>query len=227
MQRYGLRSPEYHRPHVSISAGFPGSLGFLGNPSTVRYAVDTCSDGRTVQGYSVPGCRLALHVGPHFSPGALREAVWTTGKRVQPAREIPGWLLVLLDQANNPRRLVTPDDDCMSSSTYPYTTLLDGIRGWIPRDRLSFPLHGLMVSRYRGEGASPLPQRGGNFTRTVSQLSRMLSSSSPLPDIMSFLGNGSHLPLVSRSLGLPHLGQVAVARGRRDNFMRSCDVWSE
>src|SRR5262245_18601332 len=43
MQRYSFRPPAYHRPHVSVSAGFPGRLGFLGNPSPLRYAVDTSS----------------------------------------------------------------------------------------------------------------------------------------------------------------------------------------
>ena len=69
LQRYSLRPPAYHRPHVSISAGFPGSLGFLGNPSPVWYPVDTCSLQRTRQGYSVPGPCLPLRAGSHCSPG--------------------------------------------------------------------------------------------------------------------------------------------------------------
>jgi len=48
----------------------------------------------------------------------------------------------LLDQANNLRRLVLPNDDSgVSSSAYPYATLLGGIRREILRDRLSLPLH--------------------------------------------------------------------------------------
>ena len=69
LQRYSSRSPTYHRPHVSISAGFPRGLGFLGNPTTVPHPVDTCSSLRTTRGYSVPHLRLTLHVGPHSSPG--------------------------------------------------------------------------------------------------------------------------------------------------------------
>jgi hypothetical protein len=50
----------------------------------------------------------------------------------------------ILDQADNPRRLVTHDDDSdVSSCAYPYATVLDGIRWWVQRDRLSFPLHGV------------------------------------------------------------------------------------
>ena len=42
----------------------------------------------------------------------------------------------------NPRRLVLPNDDSgVSSAASPYATLLGGIRGWTPRDRLSLPLH--------------------------------------------------------------------------------------
>ena len=48
----------------------------------------------------------------------------------------------VLDQANNPRRLVIPDDDsAVSSSACPYPTLLGGMRREILRDRLSLPLH--------------------------------------------------------------------------------------
>jgi hypothetical protein len=52
------------------------------------------------------------------------------------------------------------DDSDVSSIAYSYPALLDGVPGWVPSYRLSFPLHGLMVSRYRGESASPLASRG-------------------------------------------------------------------
>ena len=61
--------PAYHRPHVSISAGFPRGVGFLGNPTTVPYPVDTCSSLSTTRGYSVPLLRVTLHEGLHSSPG--------------------------------------------------------------------------------------------------------------------------------------------------------------
>ena len=57
----------------------------------------------------------------------------------------------------NPRWLVIPNDDSgVSSSAYPFATLLGGIRGWILRDRLSFPLH-----RF----ADQSPRWGTCFTR--------------------------------------------------------------
>ena len=63
----------------------------------------------------------------------------------------------VLDQADNLRRLVIPNDDSsVSSFACPFSTLLGGMRREILQDRLSFPLHGLRVSRYRGERASPL-----------------------------------------------------------------------
>src|SRR5262245_17784245 len=88
----------------------------------------------------------------------------------------------LLDQADNLRRLVLPNDDSgVSSSAYPYSTLLGGIHRKILRDRLSFPLHGLRVSRYRGERASPLHQEERNYTSTTSKLSKTSLVSVPHP----------------------------------------------
>ena len=69
LQRYSSRSPTYHRPHVCISAGFPSGVGFLGNPTTVPYPVDTCSSLSTTRGSSVPHRRVPLCGGPHASPG--------------------------------------------------------------------------------------------------------------------------------------------------------------
>jgi hypothetical protein len=57
----------------------------------------------------------------------------------------------------NPRWLVVPNDDSgVSSSAYPYATLLGGIRGWILRDRLSLPLH---------QFENQSPQWGARLTR--------------------------------------------------------------
>ena len=72
-------------------------------------------------------------------------------------RELSHVSMSVLDQADNLRRLVLPDDDSgVSSSAYPYATLLDGIRRKILRDRLSLPLH---------QVESQSPQWGGCFTR--------------------------------------------------------------
>jgi hypothetical protein len=96
-----------------------------------------------VRSYSVPGGRLPLRVGSHGSPGYCGNAAWIKRRIVQPRREGPsGFPLSGLDQADNPRRLVSHNDDSgVSSSAYPYSTLLGGIRCWVHRDRRSLPLH--------------------------------------------------------------------------------------
>ncbi len=103
-----------------------------------------------MRSYSVPGGRLSLRLGSHCSPGYFGDASWIKRRIVQPLRDSPsGFPLSLLDQADNPRRLVPHDDDSgVSSSAYPYSTLLDGIRCWVHRDRRSLPLHSI-------EGQSP------------------------------------------------------------------------
>jgi hypothetical protein len=153
LQRYSARSPAYHRPHVSIAASFPRGLGFLGNPTTVPYAVDTSSTWRTTQGYSVPPHRLSLCVGPHSSPGFSGVSLGRMENR-------PALILALLAQAHNPRRLVPPhDESTMGSSACPCTALLAGIPSRILRDRLLSPLVGLMVSRYpRGYAFTSTPE---------------------------------------------------------------------
>ena len=68
----------------------------------------------------------------------------------------------LLAVADNPRRLLHPNDDSIVGSThaYPCSAWLGGIPGWIPRDPLLTSLWGLMVSRYpRGYAVSPTPGR--------------------------------------------------------------------
>jgi hypothetical protein len=149
----------------------------------VRYPVDTSSLRRTVQGYSVPECGLPLGVGPHCSPGdvvgcTLEHAISCPAGE----SELSHVSMSILDQANNPRRLVVPDDDsAVSSSACPYPTLLGGMRGWVSRDRLLFPLHGLRVSRYRGEPASLLHQEERNYTSTTLKLSKTLAVLAPHP----------------------------------------------
>ena len=97
-QRDSSPSPAYHRPHVSISAGFPRGVGFLGNPTTVPYPVDTCSSLSTTQGYSVPHLRMSLHVGSYSSPGFAGVSLGRLQNR-------PALIRAFLAQAHNPRRL--------------------------------------------------------------------------------------------------------------------------
>ena len=92
---------------------------------------------------SVPGRRVSLRVGPHGSPGYFGDAFWITRRSVQP------FSVPVLAQANNPRRLVPPHDaSAVRACPYPYATVLGGIRWWVPRHRLSRPLHSF-------EGQSP------------------------------------------------------------------------
>jgi hypothetical protein len=181
MQRYSLRPPAYHRPHVSLSAGFPGSVGFLGNPSPAWYPGDPCSLQRTRPGYSVPGQCLALRAGPHCSPGdvmgcSLEHAVSC------PAGEssLSHVSVSVLDQANNLRRLVLSNDDSgVSSCAYPYATLLGGIRREILRDRLSLPLHQLESQSPRWGGCVTRASRGEELHLYTVQVVKDLSGLSP------------------------------------------------
>src|SRR5919109_3936756 len=53
-------------------------------PSGMRF--DTCSTlwcGEPLGSYSVPGGRLGLHVGSHWSPGYFWDATWIKGRVVQ------------------------------------------------------------------------------------------------------------------------------------------------
>ena len=81
----------------------------------------------------------------------------------------------ILDQADNPRRLVAHDDDSgVSSSTYPYATLLGGIRWWVHRDRLAFPLHGVERQSRPWGSCFTLASRGEELHPYGSQVIRDL-----------------------------------------------------
>jgi hypothetical protein len=80
-------------------------------------------------------------------------------------------LRAVLAQATTPRRPVSHyDDSDVSSFAYPSSTLLGGIHQWSWCDRLSLPLHGLMVSRYRGEGAFTFASKGQELHLHVNQV---------------------------------------------------------
>jgi len=88
----------------------------------------------------------------------------------------------LLDQADNPRRLVAHDDDSdVSSCSCPYATGLDGMRGWVQRDRLSFPLHGV-EDQSRPWGPCVTPASGGEELHLYgTQVIKDLTVSTPHP----------------------------------------------
>jgi hypothetical protein len=88
----------------------------------------------------------------------------------------------ILDQDDNPRRLVTHDDDSdVSSCAYPYATVLDGIRWWVQRDRLSFPLHGV-EDQSQPWGPCITPASGGEELHLYgTQVIKDLAVSTPHP----------------------------------------------
>src|SRR5215468_12496439 len=111
----------------------------------------------------------------------------------------------LLDQANNPRRLVAHDDaSVVHSCTYPCATLLGGIRWWIQRDRLSHPLHSL-EGQSRPWGVCITPASGGEELHLYSsQVIKDLHGLDPssLTGASSFRGDGSPRPGVLSFPGL-------------------------
>ena len=68
--------------------------------------------------------------------GILAGCLWITRRSVQP------FSVSVLDQADNPRRLISHDDDsAVSSYAYPYATVLGGMPWRVQGDRLLRPLH--------------------------------------------------------------------------------------
>ena len=182
LQRYWSRSRTYHRPHVGISAGFPSGVGFLGNPTTVPSPVDTCSparlrssrvrlschgpDGRAAMNRPVcagePDTGLLRSVSPCDAERRTPLFAGFLGSVSESAPDPLSSYPCLLAVADNPRRLLQRNDDSSVGSTkaYPYSALLGGISGRIPRDRHLASLWGLRVSRYpRGYAVSPTPGR--------------------------------------------------------------------
>jgi hypothetical protein len=157
LQRYSSRSLAYHRPHVSISTGFPRGLGCLGNPLTVPSPVETCSPARLRSSRWRPPChgpdgealmnrptcarehdtRLLRSSSPFAATRRTPRCAGCLGRvsesAADPLRPDP----CLLAVANNPRRLLPRHDDSAmgSAAACPYAALLGGIPGRIPSDR--------------------------------------------------------------------------------------------
>src|SRR5262252_7361344 len=103
----------------------------------------------------------------------------------------------ILDQADNPRRLVAHDDDSdVSSCAYPYATVLDVIRWWVQRDRLSFPLHGV-EDQSQPWGPCVTPASGGEELHLYgTQVIKDLAVSTPHPWLRGhFEGTDRSFPL--------------------------------
>jgi hypothetical protein len=133
--------------------------------------------------YSVPEPRLALRLGSHSSPGYLWNASRIRNKAVRP------FTAPILDPADNPSRLVKTDDDSdvSSSPTHPQLCSTGFAVGFCVTAFHS-RFHGLRISRYRGECASPLHLRDRNFTSTMLKLSKTSWSSSSILDCESHFG---------------------------------------
>ena len=135
----------------------------------------------------------------------------------------------LLDQANNPRRLVVHDDaSVVHACTYPCATLLGGIRWWIQRDRLSHPLHSLEGQAWPW-GVCITPASGGEELHLYSsQVIKDLHGLDPssLTGSPSFRGNGSQHPRV-QLIPFDHLLQKLMRQGKQEErffkpLSRSC-----
>ena len=101
----------------------------------------------------------------------------------------------VLDHADNPRRLVTHDDDSVvSSCAYPYATVLGGMPWRVQGDRLLRPLHKI-DSQSRSWGVCITPASGGEELHLYStQVIKDLSSLDPSSlASLPFRGNGSQL----------------------------------
>src|SRR5262245_26487138 len=90
----------FPRAFASQTIPLPGGMRLIPTPRR----------GEPPVRYPVPVPRLALHLGPHFSPGYLRNASRIRTRAVRP------FTVSILDPANNPRRLVQTDDDLNVSS---------------------------------------------------------------------------------------------------------------
>jgi hypothetical protein len=99
----------------------------------------------------------------------------------------------LLDQADNLRRLVLSNDDSgVSSSTYPYSTLLGGIRRKVLRNRLSLPLHQVENQSCRWGACFTRASRGEELHLYNVQVIKDFISLSPSSlGAPPFRGNGS------------------------------------
>jgi hypothetical protein len=119
-------------------------------------------------GWFIVALRIAL------SAGVLRDATWIVGRNVQP------FPMPVLDQADNPRRLVAHYDGSeVRLCSYPYATVLDGIPWWVQSYRLSGPPH-------RFDGQSP------RWGLCITPASRGEESHLYLPQVIKTTVSTSH-----------------------------------
>lgn len=131
--------------------------------------------------------------------GILAGCLWITRRSVQP------FSMSVLDQADNPRRLVSHDDDSVvSSCAYPYATVLGGMSWRVQGDRLLRPLHKI-ESQSHSWGVCITSASGGEELHLYStQVIKDLSSLDPSSLAhVPFRGNGSQLHLDIRLVHPP------------------------
>ena len=136
------------------------------------------------------------------------EAVWrgvegrtvrrgTAGCPLDHGSPCPAFPHALVGQADHPRRRVVHHDDAVVRSwAYPYTTLLGGMRGWIPRDRLSRPLHNVEgQSQSWGVCLHPGIEERGMAPLPPPSYHRPCGLDPSSLALQPFRGNGSQRPL--------------------------------
>jgi hypothetical protein len=133
--------------------------------------------------YSVPEPRLALHLGPHSSPGYLWNASRIRSKAVRPFTA-PFWAQPITHVG----WLQTDDDSDVSSSPTHLQLCSTGFAVGFCVTAFHSRFHGLRISRYRGECASPLHLRDRNLTCTKLKLSKTSRSSPSIPDCKNHFG---------------------------------------
>ncbi len=183
-------------PPSAYPPAFPGALASETIPLPIRIRLTPTphralecpierAGGQLLRSWGRFGVALRIAL----SAGVLRNATWIIGETVQP------FPVPVLDQADNPRRLVADDDgSAVRSCPYPYATVLDGIPWWVQRYRLSGPLH-------RFESQSPqwglciTPASGGEeFHLYLPQVIKILDLDLSSPAGWPFRENGSQPP---------------------------------
>jgi hypothetical protein len=121
-------------PPSAYPVAFPQAFASEAIPPYAGLRLTPTLEREPAEGYFVPDFRLTLNLEPHYWPGYFGDATWISGTPVQPDRfrESVCFPASILDQANNPSRLVDIyDHSAVSSSTCPYSTVLDGIAHWV------------------------------------------------------------------------------------------------
>jgi hypothetical protein len=103
----------------------------------------------------------------------------------------------LLDQADNPRRLVESNDGSEGRlCTYPYATVLDGIPWWVQSYRLSDPSHRFESQSPRWGLCITPASEGEEFHLYLPQVIKIYNLDLSSPASRPFRENGSQRHLI-------------------------------